>query len=75
MAKIPASELIVNSRGAIYHLNCRPEEISNNILIVGDPDRVKEISKHFDKIEYKTQNFKRFRKFSQCLKKLTTSSE
>ena len=56
MAKIQASELIVNSRGAIYHLNCRPEEISNNILIVGDPDRVKEISKHFDKIEYKTQH-------------------
>jgi len=56
MAKIQASELIVNTRGAIYHLNCRPEEISNNILIVGDPDRVKEISKHFDKIEYKTQH-------------------
>lgn len=56
MSTIAASELIINSRGAIYHVNCRPEEIANTIITVGDPDRVKEVSKHFDKIEFKNQH-------------------
>ena len=52
MQKIAESEMILNSRGAIYHLDVRPEEIANTILTVGDPDRVKEVSKYFDKIEH-----------------------
>jgi uridine phosphorylase len=55
MARIAESEMILNARGAIYHLNLRPDEIARSILLVGDPDRVKEISKHFDSIEYKGQ--------------------
>ncbi len=51
MQRIPESELILNDRGAIYHLNLKPEELANNIITVGDPDRVKEVSKHFDKVE------------------------
>ena len=45
--------MILNERGAIYHLNLKPDEIGNTIFLVGDPDRVKQVSKHFDKIEYK----------------------
>ena len=56
MSNIAASELIINDRGAIYHINCRPEEIADTIITVGDPDRVKEVSKHFDKIEYKNSH-------------------
>ncbi len=56
MSIIAASELIINNRGAIYHLNCRPEEIAQTILTVGDPDRVKEVSKYFDRIEYQNQH-------------------
>ena len=56
MSIIAASELIINNRGAIYHVNCRPEEIAEDIITVGDPDRVKEVSKHFDKIEFKNQH-------------------
>lgn len=56
MNTIPASELIINDRGAIYHVNCRPEEIANTIITVGDPDRVAEVSKHFDSIEFKNQH-------------------
>ena len=56
MNSIAASELIINDRGAIYHVNCRPEEIANTIITVGDPDRVKEVSKHFDSIEFKNQH-------------------
>jgi uridine phosphorylase len=55
MSRIAESELIINSRGAVYHLNLRPEEIAGTIITVGDPDRVKEISKYFDSIEVKTQ--------------------
>lgn len=51
MQRIAESELIINERGAIYHLDLLPEELAENIITVGDPDRVKEISKHFDKVE------------------------
>ena len=53
MTRIAESELILNKRGAIYHLALKPEEIANTIMLVGDPERVKEVSKHFDTIEYK----------------------
>lgn len=56
MNSIAPSELIINERGAIYHVNCRPEEIAHTIITVGDPDRVKEVSKHFDSIEFKNQH-------------------
>src|SRR5450432_1664298 len=56
MQRIAESELIINNRGAIYHLNARPEEIAATIITVGDPDRVKEVSKHFDTIEYKNNH-------------------
>jgi uridine phosphorylase len=59
MARIAESELILNKRGAIYHLDLRPEEIANTVILVGDPDRVKEVSNHFDSIEFKNQ----FREF------------
>ncbi len=56
MQRIAESELIINNRGAVYHLDCRPEEIAQTIITVGDPDRVKEVSKHFDTIECKNQH-------------------
>jgi uridine phosphorylase len=56
MRRIADSELILNERGAIYHLACRPEEVAHNIIIVGDQDRVPLVSKHFDKIEFKIQH-------------------
>lgn len=54
--RIAASELIINSRGAIYHLDVRPDELAHTIVTVGDPDRVGAVSKHFDKIEGKYQH-------------------
>jgi uridine phosphorylase len=56
MTRIAESELIINERGAVYHLNCRPEEIASTIITVGDPDRVAEVSKHFDKTEYQNKH-------------------
>ncbi|RYE16246.1 MAG: phosphorylase [Sphingobacteriales bacterium] len=56
MNRIAESELILDERGAIYHLGVRPEEIADSILLVGDPDRVPKVSKHFDEVEFKFQH-------------------
>jgi len=56
MQPIAPSELIINNRGAIYHLNLLPHELANTIITVGDPDRVKEVSKHFDQVEVREQH-------------------
>ena len=56
MQRIAESELIINSRGAVYHVDLRPEELAQNIIIVGDPDRVGMVSKYFDKIEVKRRH-------------------
>lgn len=53
--RIKESELILNPNGSIYHLNLRPENISDTIIFVGDQDRVEKITKHFDSIEFSTQ--------------------
>lgn len=47
------SELILNADGSIYHLNLRPEDLADTIITVGDPDRVTDVSRHFDTIEVK----------------------
>jgi uridine phosphorylase len=56
MNRIAESELIINQRGAIYHIDLRTEELAETIITVGDPDRVAVVSKHFDKIEVKRQH-------------------
>ena len=53
---LQSSELVLNSDGSIYHLKLHPEQLADNILLVGDQSRVEVISKHFDQIEFKQQN-------------------
>jgi uridine phosphorylase len=53
MQRIAESELIINDRGAIYHLDLRPEELADTVITVGDPFRVKQVSKYFDDVEWK----------------------
>lgn len=52
---IPASELILNPDGSIYHLALRPDELADTIITVGDPDRVERVSRHFDTVEVRRQ--------------------
>ncbi|MFY0255910.1 nucleoside phosphorylase [Chitinophaga sp. 30R24] len=54
--RIAESELIINNRGAVYHLDVRPDELAHTIITVGDPDRVGAVSKYFDTIEGKFQH-------------------
>ncbi|NPD48197.1 MULTISPECIES: nucleoside phosphorylase [unclassified Lentimicrobium] len=53
---IAESELIINPDGSIYHLHLHPENIANDIILVGDPGRVEVISSYFDQIEFKMAN-------------------
>ena len=52
---IKESELILNPDGSVYHLNLKPEHVANDIIFVGDQDRVEKITRHFDTIEFSTQ--------------------
>jgi uridine phosphorylase len=56
MRKFEASELILNPDGSIYHLKVKPGEVADTIIVVGDPKRVENVSKYFDKIEFQVQN-------------------
>lgn len=53
---IAETELILTPENKIYHLNLSKEEIANDIILVGDPDRVSVISNKFESIEHKIQN-------------------
>ena len=56
MNKIPDSELILNPNGSIFHLHLLPHQISDTILLVGDPGRVEMVSNNFERIDYRVQN-------------------
>jgi len=53
---IKHSELILNPDGTIFHLHLKPENISDQIILVGDPARVDTIASHFSKIDFSVQN-------------------
>ncbi|MFC2186349.1 nucleoside phosphorylase [Fulvivirgaceae bacterium LMO-SS25] len=52
-SRISEADLIINPDGSVYHLNIHPDQLCDKIIAVGDPDRVDEVSKYFDKIDYK----------------------
>ena len=56
MKRIAESELIINSRGALYHIDLRPEELAGTVITVGDPDRVAVVSRYFDTVEVRRQH-------------------
>lgn len=61
------SELIINSRGAVYHLNLRPDEIADTVLLVGDPARTDKVARFFDSIELQREH-REFRSITGMLK-------
>jgi uridine phosphorylase len=52
---IPSSELILNPDGSVYHLSLLPEQIANDIIFVGDQNRVEKITQFFESIEFSIQ--------------------
>lgn len=56
MRVIPGSELIINSDGSAFHLHIKPEQLSDKIIMMGDPDRVTMTASFFDTIECDVQS-------------------
>lgn len=53
---IPASELIINEDNSVFHIHLKPEQLKDNIILVGDPSRVDMVASFFDSIEYDVQS-------------------
>lgn len=49
---IPASELIINEDGSVFHIHLKPEQLRDHIIFVGDPGRVDMVASYFDSIDY-----------------------
>ena len=45
---IPESELIINPDGSVFHLHLLPEQLTDRIILVGDPARVDMVASFFD---------------------------
>lgn len=56
MRVIPPSELIINADGSVFHLHLKPGQLSDKIILVGDPERVSSVASCFDSIECEVSN-------------------
>lgn len=45
---IAPSEMIINADGSVFHLHLRPEQLTDRIILVGDPGRVDMVASFFD---------------------------
>lgn len=54
--RIAESELIINDDGSVFHLHLRPEELADNVILVGDPGRVDMVSEYFEEKEFRHQS-------------------
>lgn len=50
------TQLVLNDKGAVYHLNLKPGQVAETIFLVGDPARAGMIAGYFDEIEFQTTN-------------------
>ena len=51
--RIPESELIINGDGSVFHIHVRPEELADNVILVGDPGRVDMVAEFLEDIEFR----------------------
>lgn len=57
MPKIIApSELIINPDGSVFHLHLLPEQLTDRIILVGDPGRVDMVASFFDSRDFEVQS-------------------
>ena len=54
--QFPPSELVINNDGSIFHLHLKPENLSDKVILVGDPGRVTLVASHFDAKECEVSN-------------------
>lgn len=65
MRVIPPSELIINADGSVFHLHLKPGQLSDKIILVGDPERVSSVASRFDSIECEVSN-REFHSITGC---------
>lgn len=53
---ISETDLILQADGSVYHLGVKPGDVSPELIVVGDPERVPRVSKYFDQVDFKTSN-------------------
>jgi uridine phosphorylase len=53
MTYFSPTDLIINPDGSSYHLAIRPDQVTDQIILVGDPERVSKVSQYFDRIDVK----------------------
>jgi uridine phosphorylase len=56
MPLLAEPDLIINADGSVYHLCMRPENLADTVIVVGDPQRVHEISDHFTGKDHSASN-------------------
>jgi uridine phosphorylase len=56
MSPVAKPDLIVNADGSVYHLCMRPEDLADTVIVVGDPERVSDISSRFTRVESRRSN-------------------
>lgn len=56
MLRISPTDLILNRDGSVYHLKLLPEHLSETIIAVGDPNRVYQVTQHFDEVSFEMNN-------------------
>ncbi|MBQ2068511.1 MAG: nucleoside phosphorylase [Bacteroidales bacterium] len=54
--RIPESELIINSDGSAFHIHIKPEELADNVILVGDPGRVDMVASFMTDIEFRHES-------------------
>lgn len=54
--RIAESELIINSDGSAFHIHLKPEELADNVILVGDPGRVDMVAEFLSDIEFRHQS-------------------
>ena len=54
--RIPESELIINNDGSVFHIHLKPEELADNVIMVGDPSRVDMIGEYLTDIEFRHES-------------------
>lgn len=53
---IPSSELIINEDGSVFHLHLKPEQLTDRVILVGDPARVTMVAEFFDEITFEVSS-------------------
>ena len=53
---IAPSELIINPDGSVFHLHLLPEQLTDRVILVGDPGRVNMVASFFDTTDFEVSS-------------------